>query len=210
MVEGSGNHSRTNRSMNILSLFDHTGTWSQPYRDNGYHVTQIDYQNTGQDVRLLTLNDLPTHIRGIMAAPPCTVFASSGARWPRSNEDMIEGLSCVDAALRLVQVFNPAWWVIENPIGKLARYLGKPRMYFNPCDYAGHLPERERGVHKAHCIMGRLQHQPPARARGADARLKDALAVWRQEHENEERSKRHAARIRPSVLFSKPMKGLIA
>ena len=48
---------------------------------------------------------------------------------------MIEGLSVVDACLRLVTVCKPKWWALENPIGKLSRYLGAPRMYFNPCDY---------------------------------------------------------------------------
>lgn len=27
------------------------------------------------------------------------------------------------------------WWALENPVGKLVRYLGKPLMRFNPCDY---------------------------------------------------------------------------
>lgn len=72
---------------------------------------------------------------GILAAPPCTVFAGSGARWPRTDEQMVEGLSCVDAVMRLVWVYKPRFWALENPVGKLVRYLGKPRMYFQPCDY---------------------------------------------------------------------------
>ncbi len=65
---------------NILSLFDHSGIWSQPYRDAGYNVHQIHLQN-GDDVRLLTYKDLPHPVHGILAAPPCTHFAGSGARW---------------------------------------------------------------------------------------------------------------------------------
>ncbi len=117
----------------VLSLCDYTGAWSQPYRDAGYNVVQIDLQRGGGDVRLMERPTFPVH--GILAAPPCTVFAGSGARWPRTDEDMIEGLSIVDACLRLVVTCRPDWWVLENPIGKLTRYLGKPRMYFNPCDY---------------------------------------------------------------------------
>ena len=30
---------------------------------------------------------------------------------------------------------RPAFWALENPVGRLAHYLGKPKMYFNPCDY---------------------------------------------------------------------------
>ena len=48
---------------------------------------------------------------------------------------MIEGLSVVDACLRAVFIYQPMWWALENPVGKLSRYLGKPTMYFDPCDY---------------------------------------------------------------------------
>lgn len=116
----------------ILSLYDYSGVWSQPYRDDGYDVLQVDLRH-GQDVRLLALPDRPVH--GILAAPPCTVFANSGARWERSEREMVEGLSTVDAVCRLVLVTKPKWWVIENPAGKLSRYLGPPVMTFQPNEY---------------------------------------------------------------------------
>lgn len=33
----------------ILSLFDYTGNWSRPYRENGYEVIQVDIQH-GTDI----------------------------------------------------------------------------------------------------------------------------------------------------------------
>ncbi len=117
----------------ILSLYDYTGNWSLPYSLNGYNVIRIDKKLTGEDVRLMHKPDV--EIYGILAAPPCTVFASSGAWVTRNNEEMIDGLSMVDAVLRLVTICKPQFWALENPVGKLVRYLGKPRMYFNPCDY---------------------------------------------------------------------------
>ena len=50
---------------------------------------------------------------------------------------MIEGLSVVDACIRLAWAHRDTlrWWALENPVGKLTRYLGRPRMYFQPCDY---------------------------------------------------------------------------
>lgn len=69
------------------------------------------------------------------------MFASSGARWVRTEQEMIEAIGVVDACLRLVAITKPQFWALENPIGKLARYLGKPRMYFNPCDFAKLAPE---------------------------------------------------------------------
>lgn len=116
----------------ILSLCDYSGAWSQPYRDAGYEVIQVDLQRGGQDVRLLQKEK---DVHGVLAAPPCTCFASSGARWKRSEKDMLEALSVVDACIRIAWACNPVWWVLENPVGKLVRYLGRPKMYFNPCDY---------------------------------------------------------------------------
>lgn len=116
----------------ILSLCDYSGVWSQPYEDDGYDVRRIDLRN-GQDVRLL---ELPDHqIHGILAAPPCTVFANSGARWERSDDEIREGLSIVDACCRIILAARPKWWVIENPIGKLSRFLGPPAMMFQPNEY---------------------------------------------------------------------------
>jgi len=116
----------------ILSLCDFSGNWSAPYRNAGYEVVQVDLQISGQDVRLLQRE---SGVHGILAAPPCTCFASSGARWQRTDDDMREALSIVDACIRIAWACKPAWWVLENPVGKIVRWLGKPRMYFQPCDY---------------------------------------------------------------------------
>lgn len=122
----------------ILSLCDLSGEWPRPYREAGYNVVQVDLQAGADggghgDVRLLTLPEYP--VWGILAAPPCTVFANAGARWPRSEADMLEGLSIVDACIRLAVACRPQWWALENPVGKLRRYLGDPTLSFQPCDY---------------------------------------------------------------------------
>jgi len=120
--------------MTILSLCDHSGAWSQPYRDAGYDVVQVDIKR-GQDVRLF--GALPFPVRGVLAAPPCTHFASSGARWwaGKGQSAIFEGLSVVDACLRIIAIHKPQWWALENPVGRLVTWLGKPRMAFDPADY---------------------------------------------------------------------------
>jgi hypothetical protein len=122
--------------MTVLSLCDYTGAWSKPYRDAGYDVRQVDIKH-GDDVRLFKA--LPHPVRGILAAPPCTHFASSGARWwaEKGTEALQDGLALVDACLRAVVVHRPQWWVLENPIGRLRDYLGEPRLMFDPSDYGG-------------------------------------------------------------------------
>jgi len=113
----------------ILDLCGGTASWSKFYTEAGYDVRLVTLP---QDVRLYIP---PENIHGILAAPPCTVFANSGARWPRTDEAMVEGLSVMDACLRIIYTTKPKWWALENPIGKMKRYLGQPKMYFNPCDY---------------------------------------------------------------------------
>ena len=116
----------------ILDLCAGSRSWSEPYARAGYDVWAIDVKD-GEDVRLVQLAN--EYVWGILAAPPCTVLASSGARWPRSDDDMREGLSVVDACIRIIHVANPQWWALENPIGRLPRWLGTPTMYFQPWEY---------------------------------------------------------------------------
>jgi len=118
----------------IYSLCDYSGEWAKPYQEAGYIVNLVDLK-FGQDVRLLLKPAFPVY--GILAAPPCTVFAGSGAKWRglRPTGEVLEGLSIVDACLRFIYACQPVFWALENPVGWLTGYLGKPVMYFDPCDY---------------------------------------------------------------------------
>ena len=121
----------------ILSLYDRSGAWSKPYLEAGYTVIRFDLAANDDiaidaDVRLIP-NIGKVH--GILAAPPCTVFSKCGYWYPRTDAEMIQGLSMVDAVIRLAWVLKPEWWVLENPIGKLKTYLGEPAYKFDPCDF---------------------------------------------------------------------------
>jgi len=116
----------------ILDLCGGTGAWSTPYREAGY------------DVRLITLpeNDIrlffpPKEVYGVLAAPPCCHLAGSGARWwkEKGTQALLEGLSVVDACLRVIMISQPIFWALENPVGRLVHYLGKPTLYFHPFHY---------------------------------------------------------------------------
>lgn len=119
----------------ILDLCGGSGAWSKPYADAGYETWVVDPFTDGSDVRLFEHLDKPVH--GILAAPPCTSFAGSGARWwaGKGKQALLDGLAVVDACLRVIAIQGPRWWVLENPVGRLRRYLGPPRMIFNPCDF---------------------------------------------------------------------------
>lgn len=117
----------------ILDLCAGSGSWSAPYAEAGYEVCRVDLER-GQDVRLL---EFLGPVQGILAAPPCCHFASSGARWwtKKGEKALLEGLSVADACLRVVVTCKPVWWALENPVGRLRRYLGPPVFVFDPCDF---------------------------------------------------------------------------
>lgn len=151
----------------ILSLFDFTGNWSRPYRDAGYDVRQVDLQH-GEDARLFEA--LPYPVRGVLAAPPCTEFAGSGARWWESKGEakLLEGLSLVDATCRIILVHRPQWWVIENPVGRLNRWLGEPAFLFDPADYGDYPDGHNDNYTKKTCLWGRFNAPMKARVAATD------------------------------------------
>lgn len=116
----------------ILDLCGGTGSWSKPYRDAGYDVRLIT--SPEYDVRFFEKYP-KLEVHGVLAAPPCTIFSLAGNRWKRTKEETVEGIGVVDACIRIIHVYKPIWWALENPVGKLSRYLGKPNLIFDPYMY---------------------------------------------------------------------------
>jgi hypothetical protein len=113
----------------ILDLCGGSGSWSRPYLDAGY------------DVRLVTLPESdvltytpPKNVYGVLAAPPCTDFALSGARWwaRKGPGALAAALVVVDACFRIVRNSCPSFWALENPVGRLSAYLGPANYIFDP------------------------------------------------------------------------------
>lgn len=127
-----------NKKKIILDLCGGTGSWSRPYKEAGYDVKVIEINPIfgfgSIDVRTYKP---PENVYGILVAPPCTHLSGSGARWWKQKGDkaLLEALSIVDACMRIILISKPKFWCLENPVGRLVHYLGKPKMYFNPCDY---------------------------------------------------------------------------
>ena len=62
-------------------------------------------------------------------------MSNAGAKYPRTDDEYREALALIDACIRIAWVFDPAWWVLENPVGKLNKWLGEPVMRFQPNHY---------------------------------------------------------------------------
>ncbi|MBI1261293.1 MAG: DNA cytosine methyltransferase [Rhizobiales bacterium] len=140
----------------IVSLCDYSGHWSQPYRDAGYEVIQVDLK-LGQDARLFKKVSRPVH--GILCAPVCTAFSGAGAKhWAakeaEGNTQLLDGLALVDACIRIVHVHKPVFWVLENPVGRLRDWLGQSVFTFNPYEYAGWVNDPDESYTKRTCLWG--------------------------------------------------------
>lgn len=145
----------------LLSLFDFSGTWSEPYALAGWDVYRVDIKN-GDDVfdvmdRVIKASiDGGFRVNGLLAAPPCTDFSSSGAQywgakksqpaqymneWTGLKFDSTTELSTglVLATLFIIELTQPDFWAIENPVGRLNTLVPElvpfgPR-YFQPHQY---------------------------------------------------------------------------
>ena len=125
-----------------------TGAWSQPYKDAGYDVRVVtlpdyDLLDVFRDTVTKKMGEIERlvyegKVYGILAAPTCTQFslARTTAKTPRNfNEGMILVRACLDLIWKARVSGSLKFWALENPMGYLRQFLGKPPLTFNPCDY---------------------------------------------------------------------------
>lgn len=154
----------------ILSLFDYSGIWAEPWRQNGFEVVQWDIKlNEFMDINFFkdvetTLDFFADYdIQGILAGPPCTDFAVSGAQyWPAKDQSgqTENSLELVRQVQRLANLFLPTdpdyfeenpdaifFWVAENPVGRMGKLAGlDDPYYFHPHDFAGYLNPKKKDL----------------------------------------------------------------
>lgn len=143
--EATSEQQKLNRGKVIVSLFDFSGKWSEPYAKSGYDVWPIDIQG-GNDIRDLSVewfaDNMPdaTDVYGVIAACPCTDFTVSGAAfWEGKDMDgrTMSSVELVDQTIATVEYLKPHFWVIENPLGRLPQMTGGtiPTAQFQPHNF---------------------------------------------------------------------------
>lgn len=151
-MHSPGDTGRNKRRI-ILDLCGGTGSWSEPYRAAGY------------DVRLISLpeHDVftykpPSKVHGVLASPPCTHLCHTGApSWKAKGVTALtEALQTVYRCLLIIKQVQPVFWALENPAGRLKRFLGDPQMSFQPFEYGDLWPKHT-------LLWGRFK--PPYRRR---------------------------------------------
>lgn len=151
----------------IVSLFDYSGNWPRYFGEDGFEVTLVDLKH-GHDI--LSWEPPPGPVYGVLAAPPCTDFSVSGARWWAQKD--LDGrtessIALVERCLELIARMDPKFWILENPVGRIARLvpaLGKPTVIVDPCDYAGYAPVMSTDCYtKRTCLWGNFTLAPKVR-----------------------------------------------
>jgi len=124
----------------ILDLCGGTGSWSKPYKEAGY------------DVRLITLPDHdardyvpPEDVYGILAAPPCTEF-SLAKNGHHRKRDFTMGMEIVRRVMEIIWQCRIKgtlkFWALENPVGYLRQFLGRPCFTFEQWQFGENIIKR--------------------------------------------------------------------
>lgn len=69
----------------------------------------------------------------LLASPPCERFSVACHSWPRVG--IKKGMEMVGAVFEAVAWLKPKHWLVENPMGRLRWFIGKPPITIRLCDY---------------------------------------------------------------------------
>lgn len=116
--------------MKVLDLFCGLKGWSRPFEDAGHEVVSVDIEERfaptiAADV--LTLDFEPGGFDIILASPPCEKFSllGLGHHWlpgykPKGPQTEL-AMELVRWTVSTIRTVQPAFWIIENPVGMLRK-----------------------------------------------------------------------------------------
>ena len=138
------------KKMKVLELFAGSKSFSKVAEQIGMKTYTTDYKDFYKidyvcNILEFDVNKIPFKPDIIWASPPCTYFsvASIGHHWnkdhtPKTKEAVL-GVKIVQKTLDIINHFNPKFYFIENPRGKLRKLdvvKGIPRTTVCYCQYA--------------------------------------------------------------------------
>lgn len=150
----------------VIGLCDYTGEGLKPWADLGYQCFAFDSQHTShsllhhndisggnilsvpgliQDNFEKLINMLKFDVAFIMAYPPCTDLAVSGAAHfaskRKKNKDFQHEAMRLFALCEHICQLSGAPYFIENPVSVISTMWRKPDYSFHPWEYGGYLDE---------------------------------------------------------------------
>ncbi len=189
---------------NLLSLCDYSGSWSDPYLQNGWNVTRVDMGYPAGVTRLsenLTVigvdilqwwPPLGMAAHAILAAPPCTCFSRAGSRWWPRMDSSGETEMAIQVFLRCYAICLTArnWWALENPPGRFGRLipgLPAPSWQFQPYEYGDPWTKQTYIWGTANKPEPRNQVEKPETRRTPNGRTQGRISMmsssWKRERE---------------------------
>lgn len=162
--------------MVVWSLFDGSGIAAQPWADRGcivycinadagdhggYNAVRVQHPNIRYVNAWIDADfcpDVPPP-DFIMAFPPCTDLAVSGAphfanKRAKNPNFQIEAVRTARVAAVLAERYDVPY-VIENPVSVLSSQWRKPDYTFQPWQYGGYLPHEDTHPHFPEYIKAR-------------------------------------------------------
>ena len=127
-----------------VDLCSGLGGFSQSFVNHGWKVVTVDIEPKFKptvvgDVTKIDWNEFKqTWLNGespdvLLASPPCERFSIACRTWPKMG--IKKAMELVGACFEAVAILKPKCWLIENPMGRLRWFLGKPGMTIRQCDY---------------------------------------------------------------------------
>jgi hypothetical protein len=156
----------TNDSMRVLVACEFSGVVRDAFNKRGHYAVSCDLLPSETEGPHY-LGDVTDLLRGnwdlMIAFPPCTHLASSGARWFKNKQQEQANALCFIQLLMDAPIHRIA---IENPIGVISTRIRKPDQIIQPWQF-GH------GETKATCLW--LKNLPKLRptniVEGREARI---------------------------------------
>ncbi len=124
--------------MEVVDLFSGLGGFSQAFVDRGHTVERYDNDPKFKEIpHTMTIDVLDMtpidleHADIILASPPCTCFsfAAQSKYYPKRRDPhaaVREAVHLVKHAISIIKHAHPEYWILENPVGRLRGYIGKP------------------------------------------------------------------------------------
>ena len=118
--------------MNVLELFAGSRSFSKVAEERGHNTFTSDYEDFDNidyvtDILDFDINKVPLAPEVIWCSPPCTHFSVTqiGRNWykdhtPKTSEARLS-VKIVQKSLEIIEIFNPRFYFIENPRGKLRK-----------------------------------------------------------------------------------------
>ena len=120
--------------MKVLELFAGSRSIGKAAEELGFTVLSTDIEpfdgiHLVADILTLNTGDIPFQPDIIWASPPCTGFsvAAIGRNWvkgepftPKTDTARM-GIRILDRTLEIIKHFDPTFWFIENPRGKMRK-----------------------------------------------------------------------------------------